>query len=55
MAIVAHGGPVNVIVRDIFGLKVPEDFIPGPTSLSIIEFKNGKANGISLNDMSHLS
>ncbi len=54
VAIVAHGGPVNVIVRDILGMEVPEDFIPGPTSTSIIEFKNGKTKGASLNDMSHL-
>lgn len=54
VAIVAHGGPVNVIVRDILGAKVPDDFIPGPTSVSIIEFSNGKARGVLLNDMSHL-
>ena len=54
VAIVAHGGPVNVIVRNVLGSRVPEDFIPGPMSLSIIEFKNGKSKGMSLNDMSHL-
>jgi broad specificity phosphatase PhoE len=54
VAIIAHGGPVNVIVRDILGSKVPEDFIPGPTSVTVIEFKNGKTKDISLNDMSHI-
>lgn len=55
VAIVAHGGPVNVIVRHLLSARVPDDFIPGPTSVSIVEFKNGKAKGVSLNDMSHLS
>lgn len=55
VAIVTHGGPVNVIVRDVLGSKVPEDFIPGPTSTSIIEFKNGQAKSVSLNNISHLS
>jgi broad specificity phosphatase PhoE len=55
VAIVAHGGPVNIIVRDVLGSNVPEDFIPGPTSLSVIEFEKGKVRGVSLNDMSHLN
>lgn len=54
VAIVAHGGPVNVIIKHILGPKKHKDFIPGLASLSVIEFKKGEAVTVLLNDTRHL-
>ena len=54
IAVVCHGGAISVILNNI--LK-SDDFwkaMPGSASLSIIEYKNTKAEIAVFNDISHL-
>lgn len=51
VAIVTHGGVINVIIDNIMKRESGRDSIPLPASLSIIEFKDGKPGIVLLNDM----
>jgi len=55
VAIVTHGGSINVIVNKVMGRQDSLDFIPKSASISIIEFKRGKGSVVLLNDTAHLS
>ena len=54
VAIVTHGGVINVLVDELLGGGTRQDFVPGHTSLTMIEFVKGKARAVLLNDAAHL-
>ena len=54
IAIVTHGGPINMILTGILKVARAKDFVPGHVSVSIVELENRKIRVISLNDMEHL-
>ncbi|MDO8488640.1 MAG: histidine phosphatase family protein [Candidatus Omnitrophota bacterium] len=53
-AIVCHGGTISIFISHIRKTKKFWEQIPSSASLSIIEYKNNKANICLLNDTSHL-
>lgn len=54
IAIVTHGGPINMILTGILKIARAKDFIPGHVSISIVELENREIRIISFNDMEHL-
>ncbi|MFA5143178.1 MAG: histidine phosphatase family protein [Candidatus Omnitrophota bacterium] len=55
VAIVTHGGVINIIAGEMLGALKRRDFVPGHTSLTVIEFIRGKAKAVLLNDTAHLN
>lgn len=54
VAVISHGGAISIFINDILKSKNFWQQIPDSASLSIIEYKNGRANIRILNDTSHL-
>lgn len=54
VAVVCHGGPISIFLNHVLKSKNFWKHIPASASLSIVEFKNGKAKIKLLNDTSHL-
>jgi len=54
-AVVAHGGPISVIVNKIKGIDSFWDNIPNTGSITIIEDEGGERRIKSFNDTSHLT
>jgi broad specificity phosphatase PhoE len=53
IAIVAHGGPIMLIVGKIMKSKSLWRVMPGLASITIIEFNRNKPKVLKLNDISH--
>lgn len=55
IAVICHGGTISMFINSIKREKNFWKHIPSSASMSIIEFKNGKAGIKQVNDTSHLS
>ncbi|MDP2938851.1 MAG: histidine phosphatase family protein [Candidatus Omnitrophota bacterium] len=55
IAIVCHGGTIGILINHILKSRDFWRHIPASSSLSIVEYKNGKPKIRLLNDISHLS
>lgn len=54
VAVVCHGGPISIFLNHVLKSKNFWKHIPASASLSIVEFKNGRAKIKLINDTAHL-
>jgi len=56
VVLVAHGGPIHIILLKLLGLGLDKfwDLKQAVTAFNVIDFKNGAAKVLKINDTSHL-